>query len=129
MCYPLGEKMELPKKLQDQLAMFQQMQQQTQIIASQKQNMAFQVSEIERALDALEKVKEGDAVYKSIGSLLIKAENKETVVKDLEEEKETLEVRVKALGKQFDRMKEKLNGLQKEIADAMNTAKGKGASS
>jgi len=121
--------MELPKKLQDQLAMFQQMQQQTQIIASQKQNMAFQVSEIERALDALEKVKEGDAVYKSTGSLLIKAENKETVVKDLEEEKETLEVRVKALGKQFDRMKEILNGLQKEIADAMNTAKGKGASS
>lgn len=124
-----GEKMELPKKLQDQLALFQQMQQQTQIIVSQKQNMAFQVSEIERALDALEKVKEGDAVYKSIGSLLIKAENKETVVKDLKEEKETLEVRVKALGKQVDRMKEKLNGLQKEIADAVNAAKGKGVSS
>lgn len=128
MDYQVGEKMELPKKLQDQLAMFQQMQQQTQVIASQKQNMAFQVSEIERALDALEKVKEGDAVYKSIGSLLIKAENKETVVKDLEEEKETLEVRVKALGKQVDRMKEKLNGLQKEIADAVNAAKGENVS-
>ena len=128
MDYQVGEKMELPKKLQDQLAMFQQMQQQTQIIATQKQNMAFQVSEIERALDALEKVKEGDAVYKSIGSLLIKAENKETVVKDLKDEKETLEVRVETLGKQVDRMKEKLNGLQKEIADAVNAAKGKNVS-
>ena len=120
--------MELPKRLQDQLALFEQMQQQTQIIASQKQNMAFQVSEIERALDALEKVKEGDAVYRSIGSLLIKAENKETVVKDLKDEKETLEVRVETLGKQVDRMKEKLNGLQKEIADAVNAAKGKNVS-
>jgi len=121
--------MELPKKVQDQLAMFEQMQQQTQIIATQKQSVELQLSEIERALDALEKVKEGDAVYRSIGSLLIKAENKETVIKDLKEEKETLEVRVKTLGKQVDRMKEKLNGLQKEIADAVNAAKGKGVSS
>ena len=128
MGYQVGEKMELPKRLQDQLALFEQMQQQTQIIASQKQNMAFQVSEIERALDALEKVKEGDAVYRSIGSLLIKAENKETVVKDLKDEKETLEVRVETLGKQVDRMKEKLNGFQKEIADAVNAAKGKNVS-
>ena len=121
--------MELPKKVQDQLAQFEQVQQQTQIIATQKQSVEFQVSEIERALDALEKIKEGDAVYRSIGSLLIKAENKETVIKDLKEEKETLEVRVKTLGKQVDRMKEKLNGLQKEIADAVNAAKGKGVSS
>ena len=121
--------MELPKKVQDQLAMFEQMQQQTQIIATQKQSVELQLSEIERALDALEKVKEGDAIYRSIGSLLIKAENKETVIKDLKEEKETLEVRVKTLGKQVDRMKEKLNGLQKEIADAVNAAKGKGVSS
>jgi prefoldin beta subunit len=129
MSYRVGEKMALPKKVQDQLALFQQTQQQTQVIASQKQNIEFQLSEIERALEALEKVKEGDAVYKSIGSLLIKAENKETVVKDLEEEKETLGVRVKTLGKQVDRMKEKLNELQKGIADAMNMVKGKDASS
>ncbi len=120
--------MELPKKVQDQLAQFQQMQQQTQIIATQKQSIELQISEIESALDALEKVKEGDAVYKSIVSLLIKAENKETVVKELKEQKETSNIRMKTLQKQVDRMNEKLNELQKEIADAVNLSKGKSVS-
>lgn len=120
--------MELPKKVQDQLTQYQNMQVQVQAIAAQKQNIELHLSEIDKALDALEKVKEGDAIYRSIGSLLIKAENKETVVKELDEQKETLGIRVKSLGKQVDRMKEKLDGLQKEIADAVNLSKGKSVS-
>ncbi len=77
------------------------------------------MKETERALEELDKAKSSDAVYKSIGSILVKAESKEAVVNELKEEKESREVRVKTLDRQIERVKEKLNNLQKDLSEEL----------
>lgn len=111
--------MEVPKKVEQQVVLYQQLQQQAQIIISQKQQLEMQIREIERAVEELDKAKSSDAVYKSIGSILVKAESKEAVVKELKEEKEALGVRVKTLDRQIERVKEKLDNLQKDLSEQL----------
>ncbi|MFQ6105858.1 MAG: prefoldin subunit beta [Candidatus Hydrothermarchaeaceae archaeon] len=118
---------QLPQKLQDQLLQFQQLQQQAQVISNQRLQAELQSKEIERALAELGKLGTKAEVYKSIGQLLIK-NPKGSVEKDLQERKDTLEVRVTALKRQEEKLKAKLKEmqakLQEEIKKAGHTAAG-----
>jgi prefoldin beta subunit len=71
-------------------------------------------------LEELKNVKEKTPIYKSIGSLLIKAEGKKDVVQDLESTKESLDVRKNSLHKQEGQTREKLSELQSKVQNAMN---------
>lgn len=108
--------MELSQQMQKKLADYQTLQQQLQLIAGQKQQLDFQTKEIERTLEELEKIDDKNVIYKSIGSLLVKADNKEKIVNELKEQKEVFEVKAKTLEKQIERMKSKLQELQQEIS-------------
>ncbi len=111
--------MEIPQKTQNQIMQFQQIQQQLQVISAQRHQLELQNQELTRTLEELTNVKEGSTIYKSIGSLLIKAEDKESVEKDLKDQKEVLEVRLKTITKQEGQLKEKYTALQKEITKAL----------
>ena len=103
--------------LQNQIAQFQQLQQQLQSVSTQKLQMNAQIKEIERTIAELDK-STGD-VYRNVGSLLIKVDDKEAVKAELEESKETLEVRVKSVERPETGLREKYDALQETINKAM----------
>ena len=113
---------EISPKLQNQIAQFQQLQQQLQTILSQKLQMEAQLREAENTLEELGKVTDDAPIYKNVGSLLIKATDKESVVKEIEDDKETLEIRVKTLNRQEKQMRERYQSLQEQLQKALGGA-------
>ena len=91
----------------------QTFQQQMQTVLIQKETLNIQNMEIDKALEELKKVKNED-VFKAVGPILIKSEKKE-LEKELNEKKETIDLRLKSLQKQENRMKERLEESQKKL--------------
>ncbi|MHB1868291.1 MAG: prefoldin subunit beta [Nitrososphaerales archaeon] len=116
---------DVPPWLREQLARFEQLQQNLQAILVQKQQIDVESSEVDRALIELKKAAETDAVYKSAGNILVKAK-KEDLLKDLEERKELASTRATVLGKQEQRVRENIKELSTKIEGAL---KGAGATS
>ena len=77
-----------------------------------------QLKEVKRALDELEKLEEGSEVYKSIGSILVKTD-KEKLREELDDKKETLEIRLKTLQRQEEKMLNKLKEMEVKIRQAL----------
>jgi prefoldin beta subunit len=118
---------ELPAQLRNQLQLFQQLQQQAQVIVSQRAQLEVQVRELERTLEELAKVADDAPIYKSAGSILVRAKDKAAVKAEVEEQKETSEVRLGSLKRQEEKLRERLTSLQKEIEAALATQPGRGA--
>lgn len=114
---------EISPQLQNKIAQFQHMQQQIQVLSSQKFQLEAQLRDTERALAELEKTPNDTPIYKTVGSLIVKAEDKESVSKELSEKKETLDVRIKALDRQEKHLMDKYQTLQQELTKAIQTGK------
>jgi prefoldin beta subunit len=108
----------LPAQLQEQLLRLQQLQQTLQAVISQRQQLELENSEIDQALDELVKMDDKSLIYKSIGSLLVKAE-KQKVMDELSERKELLNTRILVLSKQRSRMEERMKSLQKTVQERL----------
>jgi prefoldin beta subunit len=113
----------LPPQIQNQLGQLQQIQQQLQLVTQQRTQIDLRLKDTERALEELKKTTEKTPIYKSIGSLLIRAPNKQSIKKELTENKETLEIRKKTLEQQEGRFKEKSQELQSKIQNALSLSK------
>ena len=113
---------EIPPKLQNQIAQFQALQQQLNNILSQKFRLEAQLREAEMTIEELKKSAEDVVIYKSVGSLLIKAPEKDAVLKDVEDDKETLEVRIKTLERQEKSMRDKYQVMQDQLNKALGAA-------
>jgi len=99
---------ETEKKIQ-QLQLFEQ---NLNNIIMQKQTFQMQLMENDNALNELEKTKK-DA-YKIVGTIMVSS-NKEDLKKELNEQKEILDLRIKSLEKQEKNFKEKAEDIQKEV--------------
>jgi len=104
----------LPPQVQQRLLRLQQLQQTLQGVLTQKQQLELELTEVEQALDELEKLTDKASIYKSIGSLLVKSE-KGKVTTDLEERKELLDMRINVLGKQEERLRSQVKELQTKL--------------
>jgi len=104
----------LPPQVQERLLRLQQLQQTLQTVLTQKQQLELELTETEQALSELEKVDEAAVIYKSVGSLLVKAE-KAKVTTELNERKELLNTRISVLGKQEERMRSQAKDLQAKL--------------
>jgi len=112
---------EISPKLQNQIAQFQQLQQQLQSVLSQKFRLEAQLREAQMTVDELGKSPDKVIIYKSIGSLLIKASDKSSVLKEVEEDKETLEIRIKTLDRQEKSLREKYQVMQDQLSKALGS--------
>ncbi|HUU07744.1 MAG TPA: prefoldin subunit beta [Thermoplasmata archaeon] len=110
----------LPPKVQNQIAQFQQLAQQIQMITSQKLQFDAQVRELDKAIAELDKAGEDAVVYRNVGSLMIQSKDKAALATELKDQKEMLEVRVKTLDRQDKQLRERHQGLQKQITKALN---------
>ncbi len=120
---------ELSPQLQNKLAQFQQMQQQIQVISSQKFQLEAQLRDTERAITELEKTSDDAPIYKTVGSLLVKVEDKESIQNELAEKKETTDIRVKVLDRQEKQIMEKYQALQQELSAAIAQGRGEAGDS
>ena len=111
---------ELPPLLREQLARYDQTQQNLQAVLAQKQQVELELGETEKALEELGKASDTEAIYKFAGNLLVKVK-KEDVVKELNEKKELGNTRKMVLAKQEARFRESLKDLQSKIDDAVKT--------
>ncbi|MFQ6107856.1 MAG: prefoldin subunit beta [Thermoplasmata archaeon] len=113
---------EIPRELQNQMIQFQQIQQQLQIHAGQRAQYEAKLREIENTLEELANAKEDATIFKSIGTLLIEADDREAIRRELEEHKETMNIRLKGLKKQEKSLTERYQELQKSISEAIRSS-------
>ncbi|MGB9740803.1 MAG: prefoldin subunit beta [Candidatus Bathyarchaeia archaeon] len=104
----------LPPQVQERLLRLQQLQQTLQSVLAQKQQVELELTEIEQALNELQKTTDDAVIYRAIGTLLVKAE-KAKIVADLNERKELLNTRAAVLGKQEERLRSQLKDLQAKL--------------
>jgi len=113
---------EISPQLQNQIAQYQNLQQQLQVLGSQRVQLEAKLREIESTLEELGKVSADTPVYKSIGMLLVRQDDRDGLKKELEEHKETLTIRVKSLQKQEKSLSERYNDLAGKIQTALGGA-------
>ncbi len=115
---------EISPKLQNQIAQFQQLQQQLQTVMSQKIRMDAMLKEMEMTIEELKKAPAETTVYKSVGSLMIKVADTPALLKEIEDDKETTEIRVKSLDRQEKMLKEKFQSVQEQLNRAIGQQQG-----
>jgi len=106
--------MELPEEVKRDVIEFQQLQQQLQLVALQKQQTAFQIAELTKAGEEVEK--SSGKFYRFTGSVLV-PKDKEALKKELSTEKESLELRQGMFQKQEDKLRERLTAIQKKLSE------------
>ncbi|MFA4877671.1 MAG: prefoldin subunit beta [Methanoregula sp.] len=110
-------------KMQNQLAMLQQIQQQLQTILQQKAQYEMAVREAKRAEEEISDSAEDAVMYMSVGTVMMQ-KKKEVVVAKLTEKVETLELRIKSLEKQEKMLQGKFEQMQAQLKAAIE---GKGS--
>ena len=109
---------QIPPMVQEQLAQFQQTQQNFQSILMQKQQLESQKLETEKALEELKKVGDDEAVFKHAGTIMIKS-NKKDLLEELEEQMELAKTKASLLAKQEERLKTTLQEQETKIQEMM----------
>lgn len=104
-------------QLQNHIAQYQQTQQQLQNVSTQKVQMEAQKREMERTSEELSG-SSGD-VYRSVGSLLVKVDDKEKLKAEIDESLETLDIRIRGLERQEKSLRERFEVLSETINQAM----------
>jgi prefoldin beta subunit len=93
------------------IAQLQLLQQNMQNLIMQKQQFQNQIIEIDSALTEL---KTTPKAYKIVGKLMF-ASPKEQLVKELEQQKETAELRIKSLAQQEEKLQHAFEETQQEV--------------
>jgi prefoldin beta subunit len=114
-----GSSLKIPPKIQNQLTQFEQVRQQLQMLTTQRIQVESQSRELDNALEELGKSNKNAVVYKKVGAIFVKVDKKSDLEKNLNEQKETIDVRIKTLERQEKQLKERYTELQKDISKAV----------
>lgn len=106
---------DVPEAVQEKIRQLQMLEQALQQLLMQKQTFQMQLMETESAIKELLPVSEA---YKIVGNIMILSK-KEDLEKELQEKKETSELRISSLEKQEAKTREKATALQKEVIASM----------
>jgi prefoldin beta subunit len=109
----------LPPQVQERLLRLQQLQQTLQSVLAQKQQVDLELTEIGQASTEVEKLTDDAVIYKSAGSIMVRAE-KTKITAELNERKDLLNTRVTILTKQEERLRSQLKDLQTKLQQDLN---------
>lgn len=110
----------MESELSNKIEELQSLEQNIQTFLMQKQTAQLELNEILNALDELSR--SDDEVYKIVSGLMVKAKKPE-VVKELEEKKKILDLRISSVEKHESNLSEKIEKLREEISKTMNSSK------
>jgi len=103
------------------LNMAQTYQQQIQVVMTQKAALTLELNEIKKAIEELERTKQGD-VFKISGPILIRVDAKD-LKKELDDKKELINLRIKTLEKQENKLKEKIEELRNKLLNVRKNSR------
>jgi len=112
--------MEIPPEINQKIQELQLLEQRLQNFVMQKQTFQVELNETINAMEEVSKSK--DEVYRILGGIMVKTD-KETLSKELEEQKKVLELRIQSIEKQEKSIEEKSSALQSEIQKSIEASK------
>ena len=110
-----------PENVQEKLNLFQQMQQQVQALSQQASQIDMSIRETERTVEEIKDAGKDTVLYRAIGSIMKKVEDIDKLRKELEEEKETMEIRNKSLKNQIEKINVELVEMQKKLTPVVKS--------
>ena len=105
----------MKQETKDKIEQLQSLEHNINSLIGQKQQFQAQNMEIENAIAQL---KDTDKVFRIIGNIMV-ASSKGKVKKELDDKKEIVELRLKTLDKQEEKLRDKANELQQEVMKEM----------
>ena len=111
--------------LQNQIRQAQQIENQIEQIGSQKYQLEVRIKELSKTIEELDKVTDGNPIYRSVGPVLYKVDDRNKLVEELKEQKELSEIRINTIGKQQKALEEKYKEIEEMIKKAYNEGKSK----
>ncbi|HLC57863.1 MAG TPA: prefoldin subunit beta [Candidatus Nanoarchaeia archaeon] len=103
---------------QEKMSQLQNLEQNLQILLNQKQSFQSQLLEVDNALSELQKSPK--SIYRIIGTIMLSSDQQSTI-KELEERKKILELRIKSIEKQETSIKQKADKLQEELIKGLKS--------
>jgi prefoldin beta subunit len=105
----------MKQETQEKITQLQNLEQNINTLIAQKQQFQSQNMEIDNALSQID---DTEKVFRIIGNIMV-ASSKENVKKELSEKKEIVELRLKTIDKQEDKLRSKAGELQSEVMNEM----------
>ncbi|MCD6562655.1 MAG: prefoldin subunit beta [Thermoproteales archaeon] len=115
---------ELPENVKADIKRYQDITEKLRLVLLNKQQVQIQLTEVNNALSELNKTSNDTVVFKIVGNLMIN-KNKNELLDELNERKETLEIRLKSLEKQEKLLKDQLKDLESKIYKKLGGGVGK----
>jgi prefoldin beta subunit len=117
----------IPPKVQNQINMLQQLQQQLQTVVSQKNQYELAAQEARRALEEINDAPTDAAIYMTIGTIVVE-KPREQIIEKLNEKSENFEIRIKSIERQEKTLQEKFEKLQAQVRQSLEGGSGIDAS-
>ena len=108
----------IPPKVQNQINMLQQLQQQLQTVLNQKNQYELAAQETRRAVEELDEASADAIVYMTVGTIVVQKPRDE-VRQKLQDKAETFEIRIKSIERQEKVLQEKFEKLQAQVKQAL----------
>ena len=115
---------ELPENVRSDIKRYQDITEKLRLVLLNKQQVQIQLTEVNNALEELNKTEENVTVFKIVGNLMINKKKNE-ILNELNEKKDTLEIRLKSLEKQEKLLKDQLKDLESKIYKKLGGGVGK----
>lgn len=100
------------KDMEKDVTEFQTLQQQLQIVMMQRQQMAMQSTELQKAMDEVKGA--SGTLYRFVGTVIV-PKSKDALIAELQTEKESLDFRQSTMLKQEETLKVRFNALRKKL--------------
>jgi len=104
----------IPPELEQKVVKYQQLESQLAAVLTEKSSVMTELKEIDRAISTLNSITEDSSVYKNTGFVLVKVP-RDSALKELQDRKEELEIRLKSLEKMEESLRNQMNELKKDI--------------
>ena len=104
----------IPPQVEAKIRKLRELQARLQDAIALKNSLLATINEIERVLEELKKYPDDAEVYKLVGSVLVKT-GKEQVVKELEDRKEQLNIKLLSTEKMIEALKTEADKLEEEV--------------
>jgi len=104
------------ESVDEEILNYENLEKQLEVILIQKHQLQLQLNEIKHAQDELKRAK--GEVYRAVGSIMLLS-TKDEAEKELKDRQELVEVKVGALGKQEEKLRESVTFAQKVLQERM----------
>ncbi|MCS7364222.1 MAG: prefoldin subunit beta [archaeon GB-1867-035] len=105
----------IPPEVENKLIRLQELQEQLRLLSLRRQQLEFQLREVEHALDQVKDLSADVELYKSTGYVMFRT-SKEQIVDELTDKKETLELRLKTIEKQEKLVRKEFEELRRDLS-------------